>query len=799
MKPGNRIFTLIVSVVCFGAAYSWAGEDRIRATFKQGKVILQVNGRVTHTKKIADADPNVEGTINSIHLAENRFAFDLRYTTTAGVAVQAVFIEQPAGRLKRIWNEPTALKGDLGERVGRAVRFEDLTGDGLPETVAGTIAENVRLCQSKSLPLLFRQVYDWRKGRFRPILARRPGGTGPVDIRGYRIPLKDHRTPLVRHLSPLCVSRAAGDRQNPSLLAMPVVLTDGDPTTHWTPIPANGAGEFATFNVLSQTYGISRIGILPVSTTTGRQRFDQPQTAFLRTDDQVYHLTFPADEPNQEHPMVWFDFPQPVRTGCLSLIIESTRDSAAGPLGLAEIIALTEVDQPAGIDQLVADLNNSQLRGEAARLLEQVGEEAITRIRASWSKLDKQARRLAIDVLAKVGSAAAIDLLVEAAVGRDPIAAQNAARGITAAGDRAIPSLVSELGSDEVTRFTAAVKLLAALGSPAAIDGLAGACGKGDHHRRALLRETLAGVVGRSPQGAEHLGSLIEAVPLPAENERSLDLMRAGAESPALTIALAERVANQYQQARTFDDRYRLLGIMVQLGSDADQGRLLEAAADPDPLIRAIAISGLGRDTSGIAPVLKQALSDEAPQVRLASLESVERAGQLSTIPSELVAIATTDPWPHVRARATQGAVQLDPKIAITLLTKTIADRSATVRLAALNSAIAIADVGANRIIESRLTASDETAQIKAKAAFGAGKRCQQTALPALFDLLQKGAEPLAQHDEIATAVAAAKAIGAIGTDEAKGMLEKASRRSNPATDKAIAEALKSLGNACRQ
>jgi HEAT repeat protein len=156
------------------------------------------------------------------------------------------------------------------------------------------------------------------------------------------------------------------------------------------------------------------------------------------------------------------------------------------------------------------------------------------------------------------------------------------------------------------------------------------------------------------------------------------------------------------------------------------------------------------------------------------------------------------DPWPHVRATVATVASQLPPDNALPILGRAIGDKAAQVRLAALKSAIRIGDPRADQIIETRLRAPDEKSQIKAKAAWGAGKRCQRSALPLLFELLTQGAEPLADFDQISVGVTAARAMGDIGGEEAKALLEKASRRSNPATDRAIEAALKTLGQQCR-
>jgi hypothetical protein len=66
-----------------------------------------------------------------------------------------------------------------------------------------------------------------------------------------------------------------------------------------------------------------------------------------------------------------------------------------------------------------------------------------------------------------------------------------------------------------------------------------------------------------------------------------------------------------------------------------------------------------------------------------------------------------------------------------------------------------------------------------------------------LFEVLRKGAEPLAEMRDVDAAVAAAGALGAIGGAEAEGLLRKARQRSNPATDAAIDFALLRIGEEC--
>ena len=136
---------------------------------------------------------------------------------------------------------------------------------------------------------------------------------------------------------------------------------------------------------------------------------------------------------------------------------------------------------------------------------------------------------------------------------------------------------------------------------------------------------------------------------------------------------------------------------------------------------------------------------------------------------------------------------------AAAILKKAIGDPSPRVREAALRQAGPVAGEEIDRMIEERLGDEEELPRLTRLAANAAGARCQETALPALFAILQKGAEPLANPDDLLSAVFAARAMGTIGGETAKKLLKKAKTRSNPRTDKAIGAALEALGESCAE
>ncbi len=772
-------------------------------TLEKGRIALWVGTMETWSFTLTEAGSDTGTSLKKYDLAEALEAVHARVTVSGGRTEEALFIPKKQKKsLDVVWQSTTTLAGDPGERIGPALRFSDLTGDGLPEVVLGQVSETVRLCGKKELPLLFRKVYDPKKKRFRPVLARRPALLEPKDLDGTPDPGKGPTQSLIQQVLPTAVSRMAGDRGEPILLSLPTVLLDGDPATPWTPIPGNGAGEFASFDILANAYGVTRIGIRPLPKAKRLKRYDRPRTLLLATETSVLRLHFPEDPLDQPDKVIWFDLPVPVKTSCLSLIVETTyAQSPKRFLALAEMIVLTEADTAEGLMRLAKDLKNPNKRRQAAMLLERAGTDSMEPIRTVWPSLDLQGRRRALNVLSNVGPAESSDLLVEAVLDRDPETHQIAQRGLKAAGNAAVVPLSNVLKSPDNDRFTAAADLLASLDSPDALKALITVSGKGNRKRRAFLRSRIAMATGRDPKRADLLWAQIDNADQHKNKEMLFDLIRAGLGTPGLAKPISELTNRLYERSSSFDDRYRLLDVMGQLGCHLEGDHLVDAARDPDHLIRMVAVSGLGAcivASKGIAPVLHHALLDKAPEVRLAALQTIKKVRLAGTALDKLTDLAGSDPWPEVRALVVSNTTQLSPEQALPLLEQAHRDSSIRVRTATLKSAASFPGDKTDQIIEAHLLNENELPELRLKAAHIAGTRCQKSFLPALFEVLQKGAEPLADYKDISAALTAAKAMGAIGGPEAETLLKKARQRSNPATDKAIDAALATLGEQCK-
>jgi hypothetical protein len=776
-------------------------EEGYRLVLDGENLSLLLQGKPIWNKALEHGALGEERTLVKHRLAGGLVAVHVKVARADGRHAELVLVKKDgSSNIEVVWNETTGLRGDPGERVGRAVRFHDLTGDDLPEIVVGEVSEMVRLCGQAELPLLFRQVFDPQKGIFRSVLAKRPGLKAPVNLKG-RFQTESAKKPLIEHLAPSGASRSAGDGNQALLLALPREAVDRNPKTAWTPFPSNGAGEFASFRLSADAYGVTRVGIRPLPEASTKGQWDRPRTLLLSTDKSVFRLTFPEDPEQQPEASVWFDLPKPEKSTCLSLVVETSyQASPKRLLPVAELMVETEVDGPGGLARLASDLKDPGKRRQAANLLKQVGEGMVPAIRKVWPRLDVQGKRLATDALADAAPEESIDLLTLVALEEDRLAVQLALKGLDRAPEAAVTALSEYLDTAEVTKFERAVRVLAVLNTDKALDALVLAVGKGERKKRAFLREQLAVAASRTDARLEALWSRVTEAETAGMRERLFDLLRVADDFERLKDRVVPLASTLFDSSKSFADRYRALESLGSAGCDATMDRLLAGAGDDDRHIRVVSLFGLypcaASDARALA-ALQKALADRAPLVRLTALKAFSKPKLASKALGKATHLAQSDPWPIVRASTVSVAKHLAPQKALPILEVAVQDDSPMVREAAVESAVHLPGKSFDQLIESRLSAEDETPKIRERASLAAGKRCQKSALPLLFEVLRKGAEPMAAQEDIRAAVAAASSMGHIGGPEARALLEKAKRRSNLHTDKAIKAALKNPGDTC--
>jgi hypothetical protein len=792
----------VSAIAAPGASLAAEREVRFpdgRAFFDRGSLRLEVGGAETWARPVPDAPASAAVEMSSFALAGGAVALDVRFLGAGGVEeFEVVAVREGGGKALRIlWSGAVAAAGDPGERSRTDVRFEDLTGDGAPEILLGTEFDPVRVCGRAEPPLLFRQAYDPGAKRFRQILARRPGLAPTADLTGAVGPADER--PIVAVAAAASASRSMGDRGDTLMLTPPFAIVDGDLATVWSPGLGASAGEFATLSVAAEQYGVVRIGIV-VPPAGGKPAWAQPRSLLLVTPTEVYRLRFP-DVEGAAPVAVWFDLPEPVRTPCLTLVAEEAVGARERvPLAMSEVVVLTELDREGGLERLVRDLDVVASGEKATSLLRRAGAAALAPLRAGWPKLGEVGRRRAIRTVADTAAAAGADLLADAAVGSDDIAAAAAGEGLSRAPDEGAAALGRFLSSADERRFAAAVEALGALRVPLSVELLIGAAGKGGRARRALVRTELARLAGGGAALGARLGAVLDAVAAKPDRELLLDLLRAASAAgvaPDRTAAIAVSI---YESAERFEDRYRALEVVAARGSDAALPILVAAAKDADPKVRSLSVAGLaafaGKDPAAAA-ALRAAVEDPEVPVRLAALGGLRGAGVPREAEQRLVAAAGADPWPAVRAAIAGIAADVSAGSAVEILSRALRDAAPTVRIAGLAAAPGVEGEAIDRLVLDRLSAAKEEPRVRAAAARAARARCQSSAVQPLYEVLRKGAEPLAEMRDVDAAVAAAGALGAIGGAEAEELLRRARQRSNPSTDAAIDGALLRLGEEC--
>lgn len=770
-----------------------------RAFFDGGALRLEIKGREAWSAEVKGAPGGAAPEVSSHPLAGGAIAVDVLFRDAGGApAFEIVALREAGARALRVlWSGTVAPSGDPGERRSAAVRFEDLTSDGAPEIVLGTAFEPVRICGREERPLLYRRAYDPRAGRFREILAKRPGAAPSSEIAGEAGVVG--APPVVPVAAAEGASRALGDRGDALLLAPPFQLLDGDPATVWSPGAGASLGEFATLGVAAEEYGVVRLGIARPA-AGGKAGWRRPGSMLLVTPDGAIRLRFPEGGGGAAD-FVWFDLPAPARTPCLTLVVEEAEEGPGrGHLAIGEVVVLTELDREGGLGRLARDLDASASGERAAALLRRAGGGSLGPIREAWPDLGEAGRRRAVRVVAAAAAGEGAGLLAEAAVGGDEVAAREAAAALGRMPAAAAPALAPFLSTPDDAKFFRAARALAGAPSAAAVDALCGAAGAGGRERRRVVREALARLAGGGGEAEARLARNLELAAGGTDPERTMDLLRASAApgrvpEAALAIALAAAAPG-----RRFEDRFRALEV-VSLSRGAEALELLLAAvADTDFRIRAAAVRGLAGLAAGDGPALAAlvaAAADRDVSVRLAALEGLRGKGAANAPAPSVAAIASGDPWPAVRAAALELVPELAPEPAARALLAAADDPSPDVRIRALAVAPRVPGAEVDAIVVRKIGDGAEAPHVRAAAASAARARCQASAVGALFGLLAKGAEPLAERRDVDAAVAAAGALGAIGGARAIELLGKARQRSNPATDAAIDAALGVAGVEC--
>jgi hypothetical protein len=646
--------------------------------------------------------------------------------------------------------------GDPGERTGKAVQI--VPGDAASFVLVGDVREDVGLC-GQPLTLLDPQGLYPASLDLRPVTAQRLSPARQQEALPVAATRKGATldTPLARLLVARgsSVSGSSGGE-----------LTDGDPTTVWSEQrPGIGQGEFVVM-AAPEAVPISRLQIVPVPPGPGGD-VAAPRTLYLVSSTQTFAITLPDDawrSPGEAYEVV---LPQPIESSCIALVLSDAyaRGLPHPQVGVAELVAYSELDAPGVTLKDVAKKLSSARASVAAQVLERAGAPALAAVEEAYGDLDARGRAFAIDVAAShEGCVEAAPLLARGlceSAGEAPRKAREKLERCKGAAGVIAARMVQDAPSRRCL-----APMLVTLAGPDALEPLADAMaltGEGERDVRATLRTAFADALGAAPR--ERLVALL------GDTRRSalarLEMMRAAGPRVMEAVDPSDAtMAEAFAGAPTMRTRYVALGPLGELarGGDASAAtRIAEAMQhDTDWPVRARAAE-LGVGVASAQAALVTACRDPEPRVREAALLALSASSPPPPAGIEAAQVALrADGWPFVRAQAL-GVLARAP--ATTDVSKALrgalGDASSRVRGATLVAVALRRMVALRGPVRERLDHDDDF-EVRAAAARALGSLCDMSSADRLTQLARGLGAPGTPEEEQPLALAALVGLAAL-------------------------------------
>jgi hypothetical protein len=691
-------------------------------------------------------------------------------TASAAGRSFGVLVSAQGGRTKLLFSGELSLHGDPGERTGRRVELADRDGDGLPELVLGRFQEGVGLCGQP--PALFdAQQLDPASGALTPapLDAMAFGPVGSAGLQAAATSPGPTGAPLLRALRAVASSRRAGELDS-GLSEAPRALVDGQAATAWLGEPgAGGRSQFVTLRWEASAWPVRALAVVaapavvPPSTlgsTAAASGPTAPERLWLVADGKPpLAVELPRALTVQPGVPLWIALPEPWSGSCLSVVLEGQPSGSGAALGLAEVIAYSELDFAGGTQALVDELiGDGKRAADAAEALAQAETSSAAALLAAWPKLSPAAKARAQRVFA--GQAR-----------RDPKAVEGLERALRQATEDSVrQQLLAALlaaGPAGLQRLRAVVAEPGAVGDAAAdalarsrpaegSDALLNALDRDAGSERAALRGALA-LAGRDATAAARMTEFFGQPH--AANVEAAAALGLAAEAATRPLALS-LVLRNLARAEAFEDLWRLVLAAEDLPESRELDGWLEVLGKTDErwMLRERALATLAqRDPARAERLSRELLDDAYPRVRATALRV------LGTNPDsgELLALrARRDRWPLVRAAALDA---MGGEPAKPLLRAALTDRSRAVRTAALRGLTRVQDRSAEQQVLGRLTDTEEWPEVQAEAVDYVQALCVQAGADGLLEVAQRGLAPNAWDPHVELAMRALQAMGRLG------------------------------------
>ena len=479
----------------------------------------------------------------------------------------------------------------------------------------------------------------------------------------------------------------------PEAISAPSELADGKPETAWRP-----AGDGRGASVIAR--GL-RVGVTAVELVAA------PGTRLPRVVNVVLSPTSRVSFVRAEDARaVRLALPAPVETDCVEVeVVEPT-----GPVALAEVRIGSILDGPDGLARLVAEAADPEAgpRGDrAAEVAVQAG--AGTQLgQALGRATDRRVRRRLVTALvARMTDDTRPAVTAALATGAPEVAdALRAAAAVPAMreGVGAVARAVVENRAASREARGLAAGLCGQARTPACRAALLGALGAGERPLRTAVVHALLGEVGLRVE--------LPALVKDASGARLADLARLATHAPA-TPTLDAALADALGRAAAFEARARLVQALAAHGSLSALEPLLRK--DPDDVVRSLVIEGVG-PAPGADPLLRAALADPAPRVRLAAIKALSGRRDLATA-AAFVDLLAKDRWIKLRAAAARALGTGCADLARAPLREAARrEEDDDVREAALAALGACRDRQLPALLEDILAADGEDVRLRARA-----------------------------------------------------------------------------------
>lgn len=659
-----------------------------------------------------------------------------------------------ANEIRRVYVGETGLvRGEDGLREGPMVVVSEPEPDGTRRVVIGEQREDISLCGRPTVispqlvvpsdfatrPALMQRLSVAERSAAPTLVARRLGPEEPAAVAGL--------------LRAVAATSAIGD---------PRAVTDGDPESSWSESRTGaGRGEFIMLHAPSAIPldGLEWIVRPPTRNPAGATG---PRVLWIAAERELFRVSFPEDPYTDPGARWGIDFPAPLTTDCLALVMDSAYDtSASAAVTLAEVSARTALGAETP-DQLAARLRGGEASAEAAgALLRSLGTAGFAAAESAFAGLDEAGRRVALDVIDQAPCEQGAPVYVAALLGPYEAQQRRAEARLRHCGAAAGPSLVAALRGAKLTALLRIEGALVDIDPAVAVQtSLAAIEGRSARQRRAL-RVLLARAAAAPAARSAVLAALTDRR---LDEVTALELLRAlGPLLPRFQPEASQALARLTRAEASFRTRYLLAVPTAALAAEDPGARAWlsrSLASDPRLQVRARYAEVIAEPERFEAELVR-ALADPAVRVRLAAVETLAEGAPAAQSAAALVTLLRRDRWPMVRAAAATaiGAAAAGVEIDRALLAA-LRDDSPLVRRPVAAALGARGVVAAAAALRKRLSDSDEDVGVRIAAAGALAALCDAEAVEALTRLARRLADPHDQSSDRRVAPAAVEALG---------------------------------------